>query len=199
MFTIEKNNILSADNKFIRYLKEYKGALVSLTVRPLLETKELTAKIRIKNLPFENDITFNLIKLSLSNNTEHQGLELKFDFKQPFNSEEEQQYALEFVQKALNGIDDIMVRWLMSDGIYFLLSQDATKNMPLIIDAHYKALKNNNELPEDMTEQEIKMAIEEQLSQFYCAHLSEFEEFEPLLTIAEMTSKSGVNCNETKK
>ena len=49
-----------------------------------------------------------------------------------------------------------------------------------------------------MTEQEIKIAIEEQLSQFYCMHLSEFEEFEPLLTIAEMTSKSGVNCNETK-
>ena len=200
MFTIEKNDLLLS-NKLVRYAKNNNNGKATITVRPDVESGILRIKIRITNLPIENKVTFDLIEIPMSASPSTIGISKKdfweteeipinFHFNPNIDSEKDANEIISIISELLDGIKDIILRWVADDGLYFLLSNDASKHIPLLVDMHYQEFLKADMIPENMSELDIKKNIEEQLSEFYCNHVSSFEELEPMVKLSEVTSNN---------
>lgn len=205
MFTIEKNDLLST-NKLVRYAKICDGIKVTITIKPDIDAEIVRIKIRIKDFPIDNKITFNLIEIPMNSNNRlltneygnEEGLPINFSFNPDIESKEESEKIVSIICNLLEGAKDIILRWIADDGLYFLLKNDASKHLSLLVDAHYRELFKNGQIPENMPESEAKKEIEEQLSEFYCNYISSFEELEPITKLSEVASKNIINHNLLK-
>jgi hypothetical protein len=180
MFVIEKNSLLSSTNKFVRYEKSYEDLKVIVTVRPDTERETVRIKIRVKGFDFWNKVTFDLIEIPMDNNHKEErdnffkqgGVSLNFNYGVDCDLQEKlvaKEKILNSLNGMLEGIEDIIIRWITIDGLYFLLTNDSSKYISLLTEMHYREAVNNGDIPEDIAieaAEDIKADIEEQLSEF---------------------------------